>query len=299
MNIFNLFKKRNILEKINNKDRILRVIIYIICVFTSAIAYNILFVPNDLVIGGMGGLAIVIKKVTGLPTSIFLLASTIVLLILSYIFMGKEETGKNVICAIIYPIAVTLTEPLGSLLSIEFNSYIFTCLIAIIAYGIPLGIIYKIGFSTGGTDMINQIICKYAHTSVGQAGKYINIIIIGVSTFVTGLPKAVYAVFTLFVETTIVDFIILGNSDSKLCIIKTHSVNKLERVIEKEYNIGYSVLSSSGGVDKKKRDTIMCVVTSREYYNFKNLILSTDSEAFFVTHDCYEVLGGTKKRIIS
>ena len=62
---------------------------------------------------------------------------------------------------------------------------------------------------------------------------------------------------------------------------------------------GYSLLNSKGGVDKKKRKTIMCIVTSREYYNFKNLILDLDPNAFFVTHDCYEVLGGTKKKAIN
>lgn len=300
MNILNLFKirRREILKKVEKKNHIVRVAIYAICVFLSALSYNIFFVPNDLVIGGMGGLAIVVKKVTGLSTSIFLLLSTIILLIVSYIFLGRDETKKNLICAIIYPIVVAVTEPLANPINIEFSSYLFTCLVAVVTYGVPLGIIYKIGYSTGGADMLNQIICKYAKTSVGQAGNYINIIIILIAGFVIGIPKTIYAVFTLLIETTIIDFIILGNSDSKLCIIKTKNIHELENVLKKEYNIGYSILSSSGGIDTRKRDTIMCVVTSRDYYNFQNLIINIDPNAFFVTHDCYEVLGGTRKKII-
>ena len=299
MKIFNLFRKREILKSVENKNHLVRVIIYTICVFLSALAYNAFFVPNDLVIGGMGGLAIVVKKLTGLNTGYFLIGSTIILLVISYIFLGKDETKRNLICAIIYPIVVTITEPLTRDLNIVFNSYIFTCIIAVIAYSVPLGIIYKIGYSTGGADMINQIVCKYAKTSVGQAGKYINGIIIAISSFIIGIPKTVYAVFTLLIETTIVDFIILGNSDSKLCIIKTKNMKYIEKYIKAEYNIGYSILSSTGGIDTKKRDTIMCVVTSREYYSFINTIKDIDKNVFIVTHDCYEVLGGTKKRIIS
>ena len=248
--------------------------------------------------GGMGGLAIVVKKTFGLNTSLFLLLSTVFLLLLSYIFLGKKEMKKNLGCAILYPIMVTLTEPISKYISIEFNSYLFTILIAIILYSVPLGLIYKVGYSTGGGDIINQIICKYAKTSVGQASSYINLLIIFTASFVFGIPKSVYAVFALLLSNKIVDFIILGNSDSKLCIIKTKNVEYLEDFLKNDFNVGYSLLESKGGIDKKKRKTIMCIVTSREYYRFKHLILDIDPNAFFVTHDCYEVLGGKSKRIM-
>ena len=299
MSLLDFFKRKKILEKINEKNKAIRIIIYIICVILVALSYNIFFVPNEIVMGGMGGLAIVIKRLTGLNTSIFLLLSTVVLLMMSYIFLGYKETRRNAICAIVFPVVVSLTEPINKIISINFDSFLFTCLIAVITYSIPLGLIYKIGYSTGGADILNQIICKFAKTSVGQASIYINTIIISISAFVIGLPKTVYAIFSLLLDSKMVDFIILGNSDSKLCIIKTKNTNYLEDFLIKDYNVGYSLLNSNGAVDTKKRKTIMCVVTSREYYKFINLIRDLDSDAFFVTHDCYEVLGGNNKRIIN
>lgn len=298
MSIFNIFRKKRILPKIQSRNKTTRILLYIVCVILVALSYNIFFVPNEIVMGGMGGLAIVVKKVTGLSTSIFLLLTTVLLLILSYILLGVNETKKNAICAIVFPLVVSLTEPINKIINVHFDSFLFTCLIAVISYSIPLGLIYKVGYSTGGGDILNQIICKFAKTSVGQASIYINAIIITISAFVIGLPKTVYAIFTLLLDSKIVDFIILGNSDSKLCIIKTKNINYLEDFLIKDYNIGYSLLNSNGGIDTKKRKTIMCVVTSREYYKFKNLILDLDNKAFFVTHDCYEVLGGKNKRLI-
>ena len=248
--------------------------------------------------GGMGGLAIVVKQAFGLNTSIFLLLTTVILLFLSYIFLGKDVMKKNLGCAILYPVMVTLTEPIAKYISIEFNSYLFTIIIAVLLYSVPLGIIYKVGYSTGGGDIINQIICKYAKTSIGQASSYINLLIIFTASFVFGIPNSVYAVFALLLSNAIVDFIILGNSDSKLCIIKTKNVEYLEEFLKNDFNVGYSLLESKGGLDKKKRKTIMCIVTSREYYRFRHLVLDIDSNAFFVTHDCYEVLGGNSKRIM-
>lgn len=298
MSILDFFKQEEILKKVEQKNKIIRLIIYFICVILVALSYNVFFVPNNLVMGGMGGLAIVVKQAFGLSTSIFLLLTTVILLILSYIFLGKDVMKKNLGCAILYPVMVTLTEPIAKFISIEFNSYLFTIIIAVLVYSVPLGIIYKIGYSTGGGDMINQIICKYAKTSVGQASSYINLLIIFTASFVFGIPNSVYAVFALLLSNSIVDFIILGNSDSKLCIIKTKNVEYLEDFLKNDFNVGYSLLESKGGLDKKKRKTIMCIVTSREYYRFRHLVLDIDPNAFFVTHDCYEVLGGNSKRIM-
>ena len=298
MNLIDLFTKKEILKEVESKNKIIRLIIYFVCCFFVALIYNALFVPNKLVIGGIGGLAIVMETVFGIKTSIFIGFMTIILLILSYILLGKIETKKNIIGALTYFILVSLTEPIAKLINIEFESYLFTVLISIIIYSIPLGIIYKVGYSTGGGDIINQIICKFKKTSVGQASAYMNIIIIFTASFVFGIPKTIYALFALLVENAIVDFVVLGNSDSKLCIIKTKNIEYIEEFLQNDFNIGYSVLASLGGTDKKKRRTIMCVVTSREYYRFKNLIMDIDPNAFFVTHDCYEVLGGYNKRKI-
>lgn len=297
MNILEILNNKKITKKIEDKNKILRIIIYIICLIFTAISYNIFFVPNNIVLGGMGGLAIVIKEAFGLSTSVFLLISTVILLILSNILLGKEITKKNILCASLYPIFVTLIEPLTKNINIEFNSLIFLVLIAVITYAIPLGIIYKIGYNTGGGDIINQIIRKYKKTSVGQASNYVNLLIIFTSVFVLGIPLTIYSVFGLLLCNLIIDFIILGTSDSKLCIIKTKHIGYLEDFLQNEFNIGYSLLETKGGVDPKKRKTIMCIVSSREYFRFRNLILDIDPNAFFVTHDCYEVLGGNSKRI--
>ncbi len=290
---------RDILKKIKNKHRILRLIIYFISCFMVALSYNVFLVPNNLVIGGMSGLAIVVKELIGMSTSTFLMLSTVILLLISYLLIGKKALAKNIFSAIMYPLMVTFTAPIAKFIHIEFHSYLFMVLFAIMIYSVFLGLIYKVGYSTGGVDIINQIICHYAKTSIGQAGIYINIVIIFISMFIFGLPNSIYAIFALFVENSIVDLIVLGNSDSKLCIIKTKNYDHIEYFLENEYNIGYSILESSGGIDKKKRKTIMCVVTSREYYKFKNLILDIDSKAFFATEDCYEVLGGKSKRLIN
>ena len=299
MNFLDLFVKKEILKKVEQKNKTIRLIIYLISCIILAFCYNLLFVKNNLVIGGIGGLAIILKKLFNINTSITTAVATIILLILSYILIEKKETKKNGICAVTYLLFIIITEPLANKVNIQFESFLFTVLIASLIHGVSLGIIYKVGYSTGGGDIINQIICKYAKTSIGQASSYVNFLIIFTAIFILGIPKTIYALFSLMIVNKIIDFVVLGNSDSKLCIIKTKNINYIEDFLKNDFNIGYSILSSKGGTENKKRKTIMCIVTSREYYKFKNLILSIDPSAFFVTHDCYEVLGGKNKRILN
>lgn len=298
MGIMDIFTQEKILKRVEKKNKTFRFIIYLISTFFVALFYNLFFVKYDLVIGGMSGLAIVIKSICGLNTTVFILLSTVVLLGISFLLLGVDTAKRNVVGALIFPIFTSITAPLANMIHIEFDSFLFTVSFATLGYSIFLGIIYKVGYSTGGGDIINQIICKYAKTSVGQAGNYFNLLVIFTSVFVLGIPKAIYAVFSLLITNKIVDFIILGNSDSKFCIIKTKNIDYIEDYIGENFNIGYSVLNSVGGTDKKKRRTLMCVVTSREYYRFKNLILDIDPKAFFITHDCYEVLGGKQNKLI-
>ena len=100
MSILDFFKQEEVLKKVEEQNKVIRLIIYFTCVFLVALFYNVFFVPNNLVMGGMGGLAIVVKQAFGLNTSIFLLLTTVILLFLSYIFLGKDVMKKNLGCAI-------------------------------------------------------------------------------------------------------------------------------------------------------------------------------------------------------
>ena len=198
-----------VIKKIYSKKKIKRFIELCLGALLVALSFNIFCLPNNLVSGGISGLSIITESLFNLTPSVVILVIDMLLVVLSYFLLGIKETKKNLVCAIIFPLMVSILEPITNKINIEFSSYLFTCIVACVTYSIPLGIIYKVGYSTGGGDIINQIICKYAKTSVGQAGNYINIIIIFTATFVFGIPKSIYAIFTLIISNTIIDFIIL------------------------------------------------------------------------------------------
>lgn len=274
-----------------------RFFMLLIGVTLLALVYNIFLVPNNLVIGGTSGLAIIFQKLCGLNPNIFLYIATFVLLVISLIFLGKKETGIAILGSLLYPVMVSATVPLAEFLKeyFVFDSFLIVVLIAGLADGLANGIIYKSGFNTGGSDIIMKILNKYARIPEGKSVLYTNILIILAGGFIFGINKMIYAIIILYINSTLVDRILIGISNGKLFFIYTKETKKVKEFIIKDLKNGVTLIDTKGGFRKESGELIMCVVPTRDYYYFKESVLAIDPEAFFVINDCYEVQGGVSR----
>lgn len=288
-------KKRKISKDL--KEIILTGLSFVFGTFLLALCYNLFFVPNNIVVGGMSGLAIIIEELIGMNSQVFIYSSSIILLIVSYIFLGKSKTKRTVIGSLIYPIFVTFTTPIAKflLLYLTFEEILVTVVLAALLYGFSSGLIYKFGYTTGGSDVIMQLLCKYFHFSVGKSSLVFNILIILLGAFTFGVDKGVYATIILVISSIVVDKMIIGISDSKKFMIYTRESRKVKKLIEKEFMTGYTIFPTIGGYSHIRGAMIMCVISNRDVNYFKDKILEIDSTAFFVISDCYEVRGGVKR----
>ena len=265
--------------------------------FCLALCYNLFLVPNNLVVGGMSGLALVIEKLTNFNKQVFIYASSIFLLIVSYIFLGKEKTRRTVLGSLLYPVFVTFTAPIAKVLLnyLSFEEILVTVVLTGLFNGFSNGLIYKFGYTTGGSDVIMQLLCKYFHLNVGKSSIVFNILIIIAGALTFGFDMGVYAVIILVISSIIVDKIIIGISDSKKFMIYTRESRKVKKLIEKEFMAGYTIFPTMGGYSHIRGSMIMCVISNRDVNFFKDKILEIDPSAFFVISDCYEVNGGIKR----
>lgn len=288
---------KKILKMVNKKNRVPRLIVLIVGTFIMALNYNLILLPNNIVIGGTSGLAIIFKHLFGWNDQIFIYASVVVLLIVSFIFLGKEKTVNTLLGSILYPVLVTLTLPLAEILSpyMQFESPILLILISALAYGVSNGFIFKAGYTTGGSDVIVQVVNKYAKIPSGQSSFVVNVIIIAFGGIVFNINNVVYAIIIQYITGMLMDKIIIGISDSKMFFIYTKEIDKVRKFILSELQAGVTIFNIEGGFSKEKGEMLMCVVPTRDYYMFKETVLEIDSKAFFVISDCYEVTGGVKK----
>lgn len=283
-------------DKIINSAKIYKMISLIVGTFLLALNYNLFLLPNNLVIGGTSGISIVFKNI--IDPTVFIYVATFLLLIVSFIFLGYDDTKKTIVGSLLYPLFVTVTKPLAAILipKLVFEEFIVTVILTGLFYGVANGIIFKTGFTTGGTDVIIKILTKYLKIPEGKSSTYMNGIIILIGGFNFGLPRVVYALFVLFLSTYLIDKIMIGISDSKVFYIYTKNSKKIRDFILEELKTGYTILPTLGGYSHNNGELIMCVVNSGDYYLFKEIVLNIDPDAFMLVNDCYDVNGGVKKK---
>ncbi len=291
-------KSSNILNKVNKNHYLLRLLLLIISCFIFAFSYNAFLVPNNIVTGGVSGLAIIIKELTGLPVSYFIYGATSFLIIIFYIIFGKEKTINTIIGSIIYMFMVSLTEPLAKNLNITFESNTILILITGILQGVSNGMIYRGGFNTGGTDIIATILVKFIKMPVGAALRIINTIIIGVGAIIFGFTNAIYAILILLISSKLVDIVMLGINDSKMVFIKSERWKFLESNLNYKYKLGVTEMGNLGGIFRKKDPVLFITVPYHIYNDLKEEVIKEDPNAFISSLDCYMVLGGYKNKII-
>ncbi len=288
---------KSIIKKVKDKNRIYRLCFMVIGVFLMALNYNIFFVKYNLVTGGVSGLAIVFNNLLGWNNEIFIYVANIALLLLSFITLGLNQTKKAIVGSILYPIMITFTLPLSKMLApyLVFDDFIITLLFTAILYGFSNGLVYKMGYNTGGSDIIMKIMCKYLHMPEGRANLISSMVIILFAGIVLDINTVVYAIILTYIFSVIVDRMLIGISKSKLFIIDSKKSKEIEETIMKDLHLGVTILKAEGGYSNTNKDLLLCAVPTNDYYLFKEIILTIDKDAFFIINDCYEIGGGTIK----
>lgn len=299
MKRFKLFhKKISIINEVERKNFLIRLIFFTLASFLYGIIYNTFLVPNNIVIGGMSGLAIVIKEITGLSTTVFINISTLILVIISYFVLGKDKAIYTIIGSIIFTLLLSFTSTFSYNLQGYLKNEFLIVLVSSISIGIANGIIYRSGFNTGGSDILASILNKYFKIPIGQCNSIINTFIIMNGAFLFGITKTIYAIFILTVSSKIIDLVMLGVNDSKMIYIKSKNWKNLEKYIVNDLKLGVTEIGNKGGIFIDKEPTLLVILPFDEYYNFKYHILKYDSKAFIAAHDCYAIQNGYSKKIL-
>lgn len=279
------------------KSVIVEGISFVLGVFLLALTYNLFLLPNGFAFSGMSGMAIVIENLTGFSSTIFIYVSHITCLVISFLFLEWRKTRNTIVGSLLYPIMVTFTLPISNFLMeyFQFENMLITVLCTALLYGASNGLIYKYGYTTGGNDVLMQIVNKYLKVPESTGLFIVNAIVILGCIISFGVEVGVYSIIIMVISTIIIDKIMYGISNSKTFYIYSKKPSKLKKVILEEYESGYTILPTKGGYSHKDGYLIMVVVSNRDYYGFKNRILDIDPQAFFIIEDCYEVQGGIKR----
>ena len=291
MKLFGRIKNEDIVNQIYNKDKLQRSLTFLLGIFIVSITFNIFMIPNDIVYG-VGGIGVIFKKLFNITPSVVILISSVLLLILSFVTLGFDKTKNSIIGSLLFPIFVELTEFIIPYINLGNTEPLLLTIFGAALSGFGYGLIFKSGYTTGGTDILNQIVAKYFKKSIGTSMFFTDGLIIGISLFFFGMQKFMYSVVNIVIISIMTDKVILGVSQSKTFFIITDSETAVKKFIMEYLDRGVTVIEARGGYTGNYQKMIMCTIPTKEYFIFKEGIESIDPNAFFMVTDAYEVSGG-------
>lgn len=279
-----------IMDNIKKKNKFKNYLMLLSGCLIVAFAFNLFFLRYNIVCFGVSGISIVLAKF-GVNPSVFIMGANIFLIIISYFFLGVDNVKNQIVGALVYPVFVSLTLHITNLIDFGNIEFIIIAVMGGILAGIGYGLIYKSGFSTGGTDVLGALICKYSKISMGNAMMFVNIAIIAMGKVVFSWKIVMYAIVVAYLISVATDKILLGISNSKaFYIVVPKDKDSLVRdFLSSIEGVGSTIIDASGGYSNDKQTLILAVAPTRMYFLIKEGLREIDKNIFYLVCDSYEV----------
>lgn len=263
-------------------------------IFLVAIAFNLFLAPYNFASNGVSGLSIIVKRFTGISEGTFILASNIILIGISYNFLGWEKTKHSIIGSILFPIFVSITSPITNFIVIENMDLLIISLLGGVISGVGYGLVYQNDYTTGGTDILNQLMEKYCKVPMGKSIIYVDgmVVLLGFITF--GFTTMLYSMIVLFLISELSNRTMLKINHNQILFIQSKKIEEIKTLLTKEFTYDVTLLNTTGGYSKEKRKTLFCAISKKDYYMIKESILLIDKNAFITVVTTYETQNGNK-----
>lgn len=270
-------------------------------IFLGSIVYSLgvaLFLdPNAIASGGVTGIAIIIDYVTGgaVGTGWIILIINVPLFVIGAVFFGRSFIISSLI-------ATALSSGLIELLDYTLLPYMPQMQNTLIApivggalFGGGLGLIFRAGSSTGGTDIIVKLLHKkFRHLKTGIISMAIDVVIVGVSGLIyKDLELLILTVLSIFVFTVLFDLMLYGGNSAMLVYIIT-TEEKAKPICDdilQELDIGATIVDGKGAYSGAGKTVILCAVKNLVYPRLRDVIKRHDKDAFTIVSAAKEIYG--------
>jgi len=255
--------------------------------FVVAVTFNLFLDAFDIASGGVSGISILTKELFGWRPAFTQWGFNLLLIGLGFFLLGRQFGLKTVIGTFVLPLFVMLTEDWPSIT----DEPLLAALYGGVGVGIGLGLVFRANASTGGTDLIAQIIHKYTGVSLGIAVLLIDGLVVLSAAIIFGPERALYALISLYITGKTIDVIQVGLHVSKIAFIISENIEKIQEAILYDLDRGVTRIPGYGGFTEKERPVLMCVVSQNEINSLKKLVQEIDPRAFVIVTNTNEVLG--------
>jgi uncharacterized membrane-anchored protein YitT (DUF2179 family) len=248
--------------------------------------------PNHFATGGVSGLSILLAKInTPLTQGHWMFIINVLLLILGFIFLGKECTAKTLYCTLVYSGETLILEYFVPLDAPLTNQPLMELVYAILLTGVGSAILFNCGASSGGTDIMALILKKYTPLDTGRALLLSDSLIAASTFFVYGIEAGLYSILGLFAKAFVIDSVIENIGKSKYITIITTKAEPIGDYIIHTMNRSFTRYEAVGGYSHEEKHILITVCKRGEALRLKTKVKELDPAAFVIITDANEILG--------
>lgn len=274
------------------------IVVSIIGCFIFSYAFHAFLTPNEIAVGGVGGIAAAFSSSFGLKMGTLLISINLPLLILAWIFLGKRFTINTSLVILGSGLMMNYVAPL---LPKYEGQQILGTIFGALFMGLGIALIFTRGFTTGGTDIIGRLIqLKFPAMSIGKLMMFVDVFIICFCSYIytlgdgpnNGIESALYGLISTFIYTRTIDIVLAGINSSKVIFVISDYHEQISDKLISNINRGLTRFLTEKVYSKKETKMVMCVVTANEISKVKKLITNIDNNAFILVLNAEDIIGG-------
>lgn len=275
--------------KINIKEILIECIETIIGTAIMAIGISLFLLPNQLSSGGFSGIATITYYLLNIPVGTMVLALNIPLFIMAFFKIGKNFFFKSLLGTISLSVFIDFFEKFTPLTQDRF----LACIYGGIIIGVGTAIVLRSKSSSGGTDLISNIIREYNHKiRMGTVIVIVDTIIIALNMiFFRELEIGLYSAIAIYLDGKMIDIIFEGIYFTKLLFIISDKNEQIAEAIGEKIKKGSTGLYGKGMYSNQDKLILVCAAPRSDIAKIKELARDIDSHCFIILSNAREVFG--------
>jgi len=255
-------------------------------------------IPGRIAPGGVSGIGIVLHYLFNLPVGMVMLVFNIPLFIFGIKVLGTQFGPRTLFSFIMVSVTTDIFDRVLHL-GAATDNLLLTSIFGGILLGIGLGIVFRFKGTTGGSDILGQIIHKYSNVSIGTGILIVDFFIISLAGMAFhNINLALYGLISLYFSSKVLDLILDGIDYARSFYIVSEKQDDIIAAITKDMSRGGTEISGKGFYTRKERNILYTVVARKEVAMLRQLIQKIDPDAFVIIANVHEVIGeGFRPRV--
>jgi uncharacterized membrane-anchored protein YitT (DUF2179 family) len=262
-----------------------------VATFILVVGVYVFKFPNNFSFGGVTGIAVVLGRIGHLDPTTYNFIINMILLVLGFLFLGKDFGAKTVYVSVLNSVALSLAEKWFPLDAPLTNQPVLEMFFAIALPALSSAILFNIGASSGGTDIMAMILRKYTSFNIGTALLIVDVFIVVAACFVFDIQTGLFSLTGLVLKSLVIDSAIENINLCKYFTIICDHPEPICEFITKELNRSATIYQAEGAYAHQPRTVILSVMKRSQAVQLRNFVRKNEPGAFIAITNSSEIIG--------